>query len=348
MNTKKLKAGEHLFKEGDIAQDFYLLQNGQLRLYQSKGKGFVELGIMRSGDLIGEATIGEEQNLSEPRNYSAEAIGECELIVVSIEKFRSGIKDNNGGVVKIVFNALSNKLKKSLQKIKEFEQNSLSYGEGEYVFIKDHEVGKILSMIYLVGTTFGIKEEIKNQTVIKFNRKMLQIYASDIFGLAEAKIESIFTILKEFKVGAVDYNSQEGTSTATLTNVDLLKNIINFYQAERFVPDDKKVKVSQKCLTLLEKLYFKIIDGGSLNKTKDPAWSMLPIDDVLEFFKERNLGIEIEEFIDAKKIAVTREIMINAEGKQEVEIHIEKLKKYLPILKFQHAIKKLNATKTKP
>lgn len=344
MEMKKFKSNEFLFKEGDTSKEFFLVQSGQVRLYQTKGKGFIELGVARSGDLIGENEFPTSPQ--DPRGYNAEAIGEAEVYCIQYEKFQDSlVKSDDGKLVKTVFNAQVNKLKKLNQKVREFEQNSLSYGEGkDYVYIKDHEAAKILALIYLIGMTFG-NVEAENQR--KYNKRVLQMYAVDIFGLSDAKIESIFILLKDFKIATSAFNSQEGISIVHLLNLDLLKSIINFYQAERFVPDEKKVKVSPKCLTLIEKIYFKIIDGCPLEKTKDTSWGILPIADVLEFFKERNMGIEIDELDDSKKVGITKEVLIDKDGLANLEIHFEKLKKYLPILKFQEALRKLNVAKAK-
>lgn len=344
MANKKFKSNEIVFKEGDPSKEFYLVQSGQVRLFQTKGKGFIELGLARAGDIVGENEFPSSPQ--EPRIYNAEAIGETEVIIVSYEDFQSALnKSDDTKLVKTIFNAQVSKVKKLNQKVREFEQNSLSYGEGkDYVYIKDHEAGKILALIFLVGMTFGQAEQENHK---KYNRRMLQMYAVDIFGLAEAKIESIFTLLKEFKIGSSTFMAQEGVSIVQITNIDLLKSIINFYQAERFVPDEKKVKVSPKCLTLIEKIYFKIIDGTKLTPTKEEQWGLLPIADILEFFKERNMGIEIDELDDSKKVGITREVLIDQEGLPTLEIHFEKLKKYLPILKFQEALRKLNVAKAK-
>lgn len=344
MANKKFKSGELIFKEGDPSKEFYLVQSGQVRLYQTKGKGFIELGLARVGDIVGENEFPASPQ--EPRLYNAETVGETELVIISYDDFQVALnKSDETKLVKTIFNAQVSKVKKLNQKVREFEQNSLSYGEGkDYVYIKDHEAGKILALIFLVGMSFGQSEQDGQR---KYNRRILQMYAVDIFGLAEAKIESLFTLLKEFKIATSTFLQQEGVGVVSISNIDLLKSIINFYQAERFVPDEKKVKVSPKCLMLIEKIYFKVIDGFKLETTKEEQWGLIPIIDILEFFKERNMGIEIDELADSKKVGITREVLIDKDGQPTLELNFEKLKKYLPILKFQEALRKLNVSKAK-
>ena len=48
---RTLAPGEVLFNEGDNASSMFILQKGQLRLYITKGKGFVEIAVLRPHQL---------------------------------------------------------------------------------------------------------------------------------------------------------------------------------------------------------------------------------------------------------------------------------------------------------
>ena len=49
-----LAPGQILFNEGDKADSMYIIQKGQMRLFRPKGKGFVEIAVLRSGEVLGE------------------------------------------------------------------------------------------------------------------------------------------------------------------------------------------------------------------------------------------------------------------------------------------------------
>ncbi len=49
--------GEIIFNIRDKANSLYIIQKGQIRLFVPKGKGYVDLAILRSGEVIGEMAI---------------------------------------------------------------------------------------------------------------------------------------------------------------------------------------------------------------------------------------------------------------------------------------------------
>ena len=57
---KQLKPGDVLFNDGDNAVSLFIIQKGQIRLYKPKGKGFIEIGVLRAGEVIGEMAYFDE------------------------------------------------------------------------------------------------------------------------------------------------------------------------------------------------------------------------------------------------------------------------------------------------
>jgi CRP-like cAMP-binding protein len=54
---KVLQSGQVLFHEGEVATSMYIIQKGQIRLFRPKGKGFIELAVLRAGDVLGEMSF---------------------------------------------------------------------------------------------------------------------------------------------------------------------------------------------------------------------------------------------------------------------------------------------------
>jgi CRP/FNR family cyclic AMP-dependent transcriptional regulator len=54
---RQLKPGEILFNDGEKAKLTFHHQKGQLRLFQPKGKGFIEIATLRAGEVIGEMAL---------------------------------------------------------------------------------------------------------------------------------------------------------------------------------------------------------------------------------------------------------------------------------------------------
>ena len=71
---RQLKAGEALFHDGDVADSLFIIQKGQLRLFKPKGKGFIELAVLRSGEVIGEMAYFDDDGSGKKRSCSAAAI----------------------------------------------------------------------------------------------------------------------------------------------------------------------------------------------------------------------------------------------------------------------------------
>ena len=78
---KKLEQNEILFNDGEHADSLYIIQRGQLRLFKPKGKGFIEIAVLRAGEVIGEMAYFDEDN-GRKRSCSASAL-------VSRSKFHS-------------------------------------------------------------------------------------------------------------------------------------------------------------------------------------------------------------------------------------------------------------------
>ena len=59
---KTYRPGEIIFREKEFSESLYIIQKGQVRLFTAKGKGFVEIGILRSGEVIGEMAYFDEKS----------------------------------------------------------------------------------------------------------------------------------------------------------------------------------------------------------------------------------------------------------------------------------------------
>lgn len=82
--------GERIFTEGDLGTTMYIVQSGKVRLFRFvEGQKRVH-GVMEKGDFFGEMSILE----GAPRNISAEAVEDAELIEINSMTFDKMIKGN--------------------------------------------------------------------------------------------------------------------------------------------------------------------------------------------------------------------------------------------------------------
>lgn len=76
---KRFSGGARVFKEGDCGDALLLVMKGEARLWVGAGTTVVEVAVVRKGEFMGEGdTFGEGAK----RTYSAEAVGELELVEI--------------------------------------------------------------------------------------------------------------------------------------------------------------------------------------------------------------------------------------------------------------------------
>jgi CRP-like cAMP-binding protein len=71
--------GEVIVQEGDLTRDMFVIRSGKVRITKQVGEREVELATLERGDFFGEMSLLE----SLPRDATARAIGETELLVIS-------------------------------------------------------------------------------------------------------------------------------------------------------------------------------------------------------------------------------------------------------------------------
>jgi CRP/FNR family transcriptional regulator, cyclic AMP receptor protein len=79
IETHFFKAGSTIFREGDPAQDLYVIKSGQVRI-QLGNRTLTELG---ADDIFGEMALIDK----EPRSAAAIAVTDVELVAVSEKQF---------------------------------------------------------------------------------------------------------------------------------------------------------------------------------------------------------------------------------------------------------------------
>ena len=109
---RTLKAGEILFNEGEFADSLFIIQKGQIRLYKPKGKGFVELAVLRTGEVIGEMAYFDEDGSGRKRSCSASAVTPVDVIEISFAAFGKTMQSLNPWF-KTIINTLVTRLRKT-------------------------------------------------------------------------------------------------------------------------------------------------------------------------------------------------------------------------------------------
>ena len=348
---KTLKAGEVLFNDSDPADSLYIIQKGQIRLFKPKGKGFIELAVLRSGEVIGEMAYFDEDGSGRKRSCSAAAITPVEVIEISFVAFGKTMQSLNPWF-KTIINTLVTRLRKSNMRIRELEGNqaSVTYAgkHSEYEFMKPIEVMRILATLFLVFKAHG---EVKHQA-LAIHRKILNLYSQDMYQIIEVKLESIINLLVELGWMEVREDDDGLPFLLLLKNMEIIRQIFIFYNSERHLVDEKKMKIGEKCEMLIAKMIerapllplldipnLRVIEGIPPKFTK-----CYNITTLIAEFKTQGIALNPDHLDDGKGIGILGEVIMQ-DGQVLVETDFPKLQKMYPIIRFMNAVKKSNIEK---
>lgn len=347
---RTLKSGELLFNDGDIADSLFIIQKGQIRLYKPKGKGFIEIGVLRAGEVIGEMAFFDEDGSGRKRSCSASALTPVEIIEISFVAFGKTMQSLNPWF-KTIINTMATRLRKTNLRVKELEDNqaSVSYSgkHAGYEFLKPLEVMKILGTMFLVFKSHG---EVVGQA-LQLNRKVLNLYTTDLYQILESKLENIFVILTQLGWLTIDLDSDGLPHLLKIKNIEALRQVFILYNTERHLSDDKKVRVSEKCELIMSKIYEQeekfLSDIPNLKITEEikPKFTkQYQLNSIFDEFKSKNVLVSVDHLDDGKNIGIFGEPIMTA-GKIFVEIDFQKLQKMYPVISFMNLIKKSNQEK---
>jgi CRP/FNR family transcriptional regulator, cyclic AMP receptor protein len=349
---RTLKAGEILFNDGDNADSLFIIQKGQVRLFKPKGKGFIEIGVLRSGEVIGEMAFFDEDGSGKKRSCSAAALTHLEIIEISFVAFGKTMQSLNPWF-KTIINTLATRLRKTNSRLKELEDNqaTVSYGgkHAGYEFMKPIEVMRILGTLFLVFKAHG---EVKDQSFV-INRKILTLYTFDMYQIIEAKLESVLSILLQLGMMEITEDEDKNPNVLMLKNIELIRQIFIYYNSERQLQDDKKLRVSDKCEMIIAKMLEKlpgnpVIDIPNLKISEEfkPKFTKYYIlNPILEEFKNKNIPANADHLDDGRSLGLFGEVLMK-DGNVYIEADMVKVQKMYPIIRFMNALKKSNLEKT--
>ncbi len=329
---KVLQPGEVLFNEGDAAVSMYIIQKGQLRLYRPKGKGFIELAVLRTGEMLGEMSYFDPD--SKRRSASAAAITHTEVIEISFAALEKTMTSLNPWF-KTLINTLAERLRKSNEKVKAFENNSIGFS-GEFKFFQSADVVKILSILFL--TFRSLAENKEGKWVLHMSK--LKTYAIDIFNVNEAKLEEFIQLLITEKIIEVAADEDGSPKNLIIKEPETFRIFQVFFNTQRSMKDDRKLIISNKC----EKFLIKVLETVEGQEAIDGKIEV-DLSAIVNHFKEYNLGIALDDFQGAKNAKFCGEYKMEDNGRVTTVINLDYLKRMFPVIRFMNALNRVNDAK---
>lgn len=337
---RKLKPGEVLFNDGDHSSSLFIIQKGQIRLYKPKGKGFVEIAVLRAGEVIGEMAFFDKDNGAK-RSCAAAALVSTEIIEISFVAFGKTFSSLNPWF-KTIIDTLVKRLRTANLRIRELETNAgtVNYGKNKdtYEFLKTHDCLKILGTLFLVYKSHGEKKADGNITL---HRRTIDLYVNSIYHLAEAKVEEVFLMLQDLGLLTISEDDDELPLVYNLSSLGQLQDFFIFLNTEKQLPDDKKLIISAKSLVFLEALYEDLIKNPSISET---GMTMVRIDQMIANWKKNSEAVGLHQLDDPRTHKIVGEVFPE-DDKMLLEVNFSRLQKMLPRIRFLNRMRQTNLSK---
>lgn len=203
-----------IFREGDSAENMYIVLSGSVRLYKSAEGGMEsQIAILHEGEYFGELALLD----SNPRSESAVSLTPCELFALDQFAFMSLILKSRSQVVFGVFSALVSRIRETNERYlaKELELRSVA---------DRMEIESLRSLSQMVA---GVAHEINTPLgVINTAASIIQ---------SSLKSEELKAFAQDRKTKSILEDTHEA--------LDLMMR--NIQRAHRLTQDFKKISVSQ-------------------------------------------------------------------------------------------------------
>ena len=107
-----VEKGEVIVRQGELADSFFVIASGQVKVYMSEGDREVILKTLSAGDFFGEIPMFDQ----EPRSASVAAMERCHLQTLSYKAFQRAM-EGSADIAKRVLETLAKRLRDADRKI---------------------------------------------------------------------------------------------------------------------------------------------------------------------------------------------------------------------------------------
>ena len=112
--------GEIIFKEGDIGESMYVIQDGTIHIIKKAASGEVIIATIKSGEVFGEMALFDRL----PRSASARASGEARVLSIDKKKLFSSINRDPTLVFKLL-DSMSQRIRKIDEELMKLKKSNL-------------------------------------------------------------------------------------------------------------------------------------------------------------------------------------------------------------------------------
>lgn len=341
VHIRHMKKGDVLVKEGDSSNSMYWVQSGTLRLFKKKGTGYIELGVVHSGEVVGELSFLDNQ----PRSASVEALQPCDIIEIPRGKFEEFINTQPSWMKSLV-QTLVKRLRTTNNRVKELESASTVYSKDEegrttkvHEFLSNGEQLKLCSAVLMAGLRYSERQP---DGSLKCKAGWIQLFGGHIANIHLSKVTTFLEVMQE--AGLVRIDKQKDHVDVYILNMERIEKYIFWLHEESAKPDDKALPITEKCMVIMEAIH----EHGNLpSDAAHPEFTC----NVEEVFQKVAAATNVKfpfdwaNFEEMVKAGISKEVrMASAEEKIAV-INMEMWHKHFPYLSLRQRFRNLNAQK---
>lgn len=330
--------GDVLFHEKDVADCLYIIKEGKIRLYRPKGKGFIELAILKKGEVFGEMAYFNAKDAR--RSCSAASLGATKVIQIHFNSFNKAMTSLNPWFKKIIF-TMADRLRDSNDLIKSMESNSVAYSRtkiSHYKFFNNSDLVKLLNYFVSIFESYGSFSE---QGIV-LKKETLDYHILDIFNISEIKYEEFVRIMSE-----LGYLNNQGPSEEdkneyiTLLKVKFFREALGFIDEQRRLDDAKRLIIPPRSQAFME----KIIEQTEEKEVDKNGLVEVNLSEIYKKFKEDQSNIGQDDFLEVVSQGLAQEIVVGEKQAFLSKVKIVEIRKLFPIIQFINRINDLNDEK---
>lgn len=341
VSIRHLKKGDILMKEGDSSNSMYWLQGGTMRLFKKKGSGYIELGVVHSGEVVGEMSFLDNQ----PRSASVEALQPCDIVEIPRGKFDEFLAAQPSWMKSLV-QTLVKRLRATNNKVRELESASTVYAKNEdgrttkvHEFLSTNETLRLSSALLLAASRNCEAAADGGQ---KVKAGWVQFYGAQIFGVQLAKIQVFIDLLHES--GVIQIVKNADSVDLVIKDLPRLEKFIYFCQEENSKTEDKQLPISEKGVAIMNAVgEFSALMAAP----PTPETMTVNMDDVFQKASAKynqKIPFDLASFEELVKCGFAQEIRVSGTEKSAV-FTVARFQKLFPVIALRQKFRDLNSQK---
>lgn len=328
-------------KEGETSNSMYWVQSGTLRLYKRKGPGFIELGVVHSGEVVGEMSFLDNQ----PRSASVEALQPCDIVEIPRGKFDEFLNAQPSWM-KALVQTLVKRLRTTSNRVRELESSSTVYAKNEdgrttklHEFLSTADLLKLGTALLTAGSRNAEKHA---DGSLRVKAGWLQYFAGQIMGMQLAKVQVFTDVLNEAKVIKIE----KGVDAVELKLLDLdrLEKFIYFAQDENSKMEDKQLPITEKGMAIADAV---AEFSGIMQAAPGPEHFTVNLEEAYQkaaAAKGVKVPFDYGAFEELEKSGLSKDLRVEAGGKVSV-FALARFQKLYPVLALRQRFRDMNAQK---